>query len=1073
MTQFKLPTPGMPKGAGKEPPRTAEGALAEPAMMVMSPTNFPSAPASPGTQAGGGSPTLEELERQLLAHVNAPTQRSPALPRGALLQQPQAQRGTIQASSPQAAGVADVGQAQTSERFAALMEDHTAPQQAHVDTGVRMQESTDEQSDTVLLPMPRGSPAEICVRIAPGDRVLGIEAPETPAIGDVMRLALEGAKGPAKVEFIYTSSLLLQKAEETLDSVDAVSAHVRQSGDGRGLILCTAVEHNVRALLRKEYSIQQELRGVMESGTDGGERVASLEQSVLALRRHVKAQQEVIDNYQRSLAFYEQADKSPVPDKSPASQETPDKSPHEEPKNSALILAQEKEILALQRELLQRNEELQEMRNTWTPPDRWEQLTTEHARLKDAEKIAEIAKSEGEALFRRTRKLDQEADALRSMVRALGEQLLVAKRGLVNDETGSGSVGKLPMDQYNRAVEKMKQLTVQDSSFSMDAYRLQATLAERDDLATKIDELQDQTNKQALVIENNKESLMSRDKAIADLEEQLANFQALYEETVNEMQAEVQKTVQDAGEVKRQLVEAHETAMKELQTYVSELETASSAEQSTLALQHKAVLEAERKANEDLRHELRKAELQIQEGRKDAEDSVTKAISEHELTKNELMAMAEKSANQRVHLVELERLLDEARKENRKLNTAMQHAAQEATEKINFETDLMHKSLAERETKYVVGMRELSEALHDTRVQLKEQIGQKAELSQQVQELKVGMEQKSTEIENLTAEVSVLGKRLQAAVVEEDLVRDGCEKLARENAVLKAGMQEARAGLKMVESEETNLREVCRRLEGENKKLQHALEQANAGEGAWQQKEARQEERMQQQQRHNEELLELLEQQQSTLVRNSKDLADYEKTLVQMAAELDRFRQNDVQSLTPGKVEPRPDFVSPRLSKRTPSPVLNANRDRLDALKTQVNASTLSPAINTSRAQGSAMTPPSKVVESGTAESMLIASSLGLVLKFDSGRAWVESCPAGGPAAQCLIIDVGDEVLAVNGKDVVGSTAPQILEHLEPLNKFESLVTIFLAKRDMPARRCRVVLKRAGDTPLKTPQQQQ
>ena len=46
--------------------------------------------------------------------------------------------------------------------------------------------------------MPRGSPAEICVRIAPGDRVLGIEAPETPAIGDVMRLALEGAKGSVR-----------------------------------------------------------------------------------------------------------------------------------------------------------------------------------------------------------------------------------------------------------------------------------------------------------------------------------------------------------------------------------------------------------------------------------------------------------------------------------------------------------------------------------------------------------------------------------------------------------------------------------------------------------------------------------------------------------------------------------------------------------------------------------------------------------------------------------------------------------------------------------------------------------
>jgi hypothetical protein len=30
-----------------------------------------------------------------------------------------------------------------------------------------------EDSDTRLLEMPRGSPAEICVRINPGDRVLG------------------------------------------------------------------------------------------------------------------------------------------------------------------------------------------------------------------------------------------------------------------------------------------------------------------------------------------------------------------------------------------------------------------------------------------------------------------------------------------------------------------------------------------------------------------------------------------------------------------------------------------------------------------------------------------------------------------------------------------------------------------------------------------------------------------------------------------------------------------------------------------------------------------------------------
>jgi hypothetical protein len=42
----------------------------------------------------------------------------------------------------------------------------------YVDTGVRMTESAG--SDQVLLEMPRGSPAEICVRISPGDRVLGL-----------------------------------------------------------------------------------------------------------------------------------------------------------------------------------------------------------------------------------------------------------------------------------------------------------------------------------------------------------------------------------------------------------------------------------------------------------------------------------------------------------------------------------------------------------------------------------------------------------------------------------------------------------------------------------------------------------------------------------------------------------------------------------------------------------------------------------------------------------------------------------------------------------------------------------
>ena len=53
----------------------------------------------------------------------------------------------------------------------ALMQDFATSRLADVDTGVRMHET--EGADTVLLEMPRGSPAEICVRINPGDRVLG------------------------------------------------------------------------------------------------------------------------------------------------------------------------------------------------------------------------------------------------------------------------------------------------------------------------------------------------------------------------------------------------------------------------------------------------------------------------------------------------------------------------------------------------------------------------------------------------------------------------------------------------------------------------------------------------------------------------------------------------------------------------------------------------------------------------------------------------------------------------------------------------------------------------------------
>ena len=42
-----------------------------------------------------------------------------------------------------------------------------------VDTGLRFRALEGQGSDSVLQDMPRGSPAEICVKINPGDRVLG------------------------------------------------------------------------------------------------------------------------------------------------------------------------------------------------------------------------------------------------------------------------------------------------------------------------------------------------------------------------------------------------------------------------------------------------------------------------------------------------------------------------------------------------------------------------------------------------------------------------------------------------------------------------------------------------------------------------------------------------------------------------------------------------------------------------------------------------------------------------------------------------------------------------------------
>ena len=182
--------------------------------------------------------------------------------------------------------------------------------------------------DTTFLPL-LPSPRCVC----------RIEAPEAPQVGDIMRLAVEGSKGPVTVDFIYTSTALLQKAEEALKAVDAMASHLRKQGDGHGLILCTTVEHNVRAVLRKEYSIQQELRSQCGQAT---ENTSVSDQLVDALRRQVKAQQEVIDNYQRSLSFYEQADKSPSATRSPEQKEEQkeeQKDGEKEKQESAMILA--------------------------------------------------------------------------------------------------------------------------------------------------------------------------------------------------------------------------------------------------------------------------------------------------------------------------------------------------------------------------------------------------------------------------------------------------------------------------------------------------------------------------------------------------------------------------------------------------------------------------------------------------------------------------------------------------------------------------------------------------------------
>jgi hypothetical protein len=64
---------------------------------------------------------------------------------------------------------------------------------------------------------------------------------------------------------------------------------------------------------------------------------------------------------------------------------------------------------------------------------------------------------------------------------------------------------------------------------------------------------------------------------------------------------------------------------------------------------------------------------------------------------------------------------------------------------------------------------------------------------------------------------------------------------------------------------------------------------------------------------------------------------------------------------------------------------------------------------------------------------------------------------------QSLIVDEGDELLAINGKDLAGLSSQQIHDMVENPASKDTLVTFFLSKKDMPSRRCRVVLKRASN----------
>lgn len=407
-----------------------------------------------------------------------------------------------------------------------------------------------------------------------------------------MRLVFRSAEGRAsKVEIIYSASSILQKAQETLEAVDAASSHARQYGDATGLILLTAVEQAVCGLLRQEYSIQENLQRTSQESTDVlVQRVAGLEVSLEALgvvkkeqELIIQALQSMVDNYENSITIQQN-----VSEKSSSKTTTNGKLHLSDSDKSALILAQEKEILSLQRELHQTKQEVQKFLDFWPEPERLHELLAENERLRDVEARAEIAKGETEALFRRACNLDRESEALRSMVQALGAQLLDAKKGLLDRLKIDGSTGgPFKIDHYDKAAENLRINLVDEnlSSAKQLQERLTVTLIERDDLATKLEEMQKVVQKYLQNADENKESISSRDKAIADLREQLTNNQSFYEEAITEMQEEVKKSVDEATQLKSKLEEAHEAAMQQLQKYVDDLEATASAEQRSAKLQ--------------------------------------------------------------------------------------------------------------------------------------------------------------------------------------------------------------------------------------------------------------------------------------------------------------------------------------------------------------------------------------------------------------------------------------------------------------------------------------------------------